>query len=109
MRCTRQNVNELEPEPTFNMEQMIAFLQSFQQAASGSSRQPDHRKSFKDFEEQDPHSFDGKPDPVAVELWIESVEKKFDILDIPQRFRVEFHIYLFRVLLHSGGGCNLMT
>ena len=95
MPRTRQNADEPEPEPTFNMEQMIAFLQSLQQAASGSSRQSDRRKLLKDFKEQDPPSFDGKPDPAAAELWIESVEKKFDILDIPQRFRVEFATYMF--------------
>ena len=95
MRRTRQNADEPEPEPTFNMDQMTAFLQSLQQAASGSSRQSDRRKLLKEFKEQDPPSFDGKPDPVAAELWIESVEKKFDILDIPQRFRVEFATYMF--------------
>ena len=84
MRRTRQNADELEPEPTFNVDQMTAFLQSLQQVASGLSRHSDRRKLFKDFKEQDPPSFDGKPDP-AVELWIKSVEKKFDILDIPQQ------------------------
>ena len=77
------------------MEQMTAFLQSLQQATSGSSRQSDRRKLLKDFKEQDPPSFDGKLDLVAADLWIESVEKKFDILDIPQRFRVEFATYIF--------------
>ena len=48
------------------MEQMIVFLQSLQQAASGSSRQSDRLKLLKDFKEQDPLSFDGKPDPAAV-------------------------------------------
>ena len=57
------------------MDQMTAFLQSFQQVASGSSRQSDRRKLLKDFKEQDPPSFDVKLDPAA-ELWIESVEKK---------------------------------
>ena len=77
------------------MEQMTTFLHSLQQAAGGSSRQPYRLKLLKDFKEQDPPSFDWKPDPVGAELWIESVEKKFDILDIPQRFRVEFATYMF--------------
>ena len=76
------------------MEKMTAFLQSLQQAVGGLSRQPDRRKLHKHFKEQDPLSFDGKLDPVAAELWIGSVEKKFDILDIPQRFRVEFSTYM---------------
>ena len=95
MRCTRQNANDPEPEPTFNMEQMATFLHSIQQATGGSSRQLDRRKLLKDFKEQNPPSFDEKPDLVVAELWIESVEKKFDILDISQRFSVEFATYLF--------------
>ena len=49
---------------------------------------------LKVFKEQDLPSFDGKPDSVA-ELWIESEEKKFNILDVLQRFRVEFATYMF--------------
>ena len=64
----RQNTNEPEPEPTFKMEQMVAFLQSLQQAAGSSSRQPDRRKLFKDFKEHDLSSFNEKSDPVAAEL-----------------------------------------
>ena len=74
-RRTRQNTDEPKPKPVFNVEQMTVFLQSFQQVASGSSRQSDRRKLLKDFKEQDPPSFDVKLDPAA-ELWIESVEKK---------------------------------
>ena len=39
MPRTRQNADEPEPEPTFNMEQMTDFLQSLQQAAGGSNEQ----------------------------------------------------------------------
>ena len=51
MHRTQQNADKPEPEPTFNVEQMTAFLQSLQQAASGSSRQSDRRKLLKDFKE----------------------------------------------------------
>ena len=100
MRRARQNADEPEPEPTFNMEQMTAFLQSLQQAAGGSSRQSDRRKLLKDFKEHDPPSFDGKPGPAA-ELWIEIVEKKFDIFDIyQQQFRIVWRrtFFSFRCL-----------
>ena len=83
MHRTRKNADEPEPSLPLTWKQMTVFLQSLQHAASGSSRQSDRHKLLKDFKEQDPPSFDGKPDP-AVELWIKSVEKKFDILDIPQ-------------------------
>ena len=79
---------------------MTVFLQSFQQAASGSSLQSDRRKLLKDFKEQDPPSFDEKPDP-ARELWIESVEKKFDIFGYPPaavQDRLEEDVFLLMVL-----------
>ena len=47
---------------------MTAFLQNLQQAAGGLSRQPDRRKLLKDFKEQDPLSFDKKPDSIAAKL-----------------------------------------
>ena len=109
MRRARQNVDEPEPEPTFNMEEMTAFLQSLQQATGGSSHQPDRHKLLRDFKEHDPFSFDGKPNPVVAELWIESIQKKFDICDIPQRFRLNLPHICSKVLLHRGGRCNLMT
>ena len=73
------------------MEQMTAFLQSLQQAASGSSRQSDRRKLRKDFKEHDPPSFDWKPNTVAVQDLLEedvslftmlaTIADKLDILD----------------------------
>ena len=90
MRRTRQTSDKPEPEPTFNMEQMAAFLQSIQQATGSSSRQPDRRKLLKDFKEQDPPSFDGKPDQIAAELW-----KEVWYLGYSLEVQVEFATYMF--------------
>ena len=96
MPRTRQNADDPDnPAPPFNLEQMATFLQNLQQAAGSSNRQTDCRRLLREFREHNPPTFDGRPDPAAVELWVDSVEKKFAILDIPDRFRVEFATYLF--------------
>ena len=71
MRRTRQNAVEPEPSLPLTWKQMTVFLQSLQHAASGSSRQSDRHKLLKDFREQDPPSFDGKPDPAAIQGHLE--------------------------------------
>ena len=57
MHSTGQNAEE--PKPTFNMEQMDAFLHNLQQATDSSNRWLDRRRLLWDFREQDPPSVNG--------------------------------------------------
>ena len=70
-------------------------MQNFQRTAGSSNPQADRRRSLKEFKDHSPPSFNGKPDPEVVEQWLDSVKKKFDILEVSEEYRVDFATYLF--------------
>ncbi|XP_062077167.1 uncharacterized protein LOC133782038 [Humulus lupulus] len=42
-----------------------------------------------------PPYFEGKPDPSTAEMWLKSIKEKFDTLDVPPNYRMQFATFLF--------------
>ncbi|XP_057248862.1 uncharacterized protein LOC130590443 [Beta vulgaris subsp. vulgaris] len=48
---------------------------------------------FKKFSSLNPPSYDGKPDPVAFEDWINRIDQLFETLQCPEKWRVDFAVF----------------
>ncbi|XP_056691642.1 uncharacterized protein [Spinacia oleracea] len=48
---------------------------------------------FKNFSSLNPPSYDGKPDPVEFEDWINRIDQLFETLQCPEKWRVDFAVF----------------
>ncbi|XP_048498024.1 uncharacterized protein LOC125496567 [Beta vulgaris subsp. vulgaris] len=73
---------------------MMELLHGNRQKAK--TEQEECSNTFKRFSAHNPPTYDGKPDPTEFEEWLNSMEKLFDAIQCPEKWKVNFAVFYLK-------------
>ncbi|XP_074277131.1 uncharacterized protein LOC141600780 [Silene latifolia] len=94
-KMSNPNNSEVDQSISDNHSDIITLAPLVSEAIRNNkiNNEEDSIQYFKKMGNCNPKTYDGKLDPVELENWIRSLDKLFDAIQCPEKWRVEFTVY----------------